>query len=127
VASDPSNLIRVLPAKGWNGLRPIFLERTRISTRAQAHDRRMQLPGEDQRQHRQFRRYLVGLLDVRAEVLFDADQPGVRDYAARLNDKDAGMTEMRDRFRDMGGRLYVDADAIAQEEGARKAADPAAT
>jgi len=31
----------------------------------------------------------------------------VRDHAARLNDKEAGMAEMSDRFREMGGRLYV--------------------
>ncbi|MCI4663015.1 MAG: phosphomethylpyrimidine synthase ThiC [Neomegalonema sp.] len=35
----------------------------------------------------------------------------VRDYADRLNDKEAGMEAMSERFREMGGRLYVDADA----------------
>jgi phosphomethylpyrimidine synthase len=34
----------------------------------------------------------------------------VRDYAARLNDKQAGMDEMSQKFRDMGGDIYVDAD-----------------
>jgi phosphomethylpyrimidine synthase len=38
----------------------------------------------------------------------------VRDYAARLNEREEGMERMRDRFRDMGGRLYVPADAAAQ-------------
>jgi len=31
----------------------------------------------------------------------------VRDHAARLNDREAGMAEMAERFREMGGRLYV--------------------
>ncbi len=42
----------------------------------------------------------------------------VRDYAARLNDKQAGMDEMSQKFRDLGGDIYVDADTTkkANEE-----------
>ncbi len=36
----------------------------------------------------------------------------VRDYAATLNDKEAGMAEMSEKFRRMGGEVYVDADAV---------------
>ena len=38
----------------------------------------------------------------------------VRDYAARLNDKEQGMANMRDRFRKMGGQLYVPAEKAAR-------------
>jgi len=34
----------------------------------------------------------------------------VRDFAARLNDKEQGMAEMSKKFRDMGGQVYVDAE-----------------
>ncbi|MDX2288675.1 MAG: phosphomethylpyrimidine synthase ThiC [Hyphomicrobiaceae bacterium] len=33
----------------------------------------------------------------------------VRDYAATLNDKEAGMAEMSAKFREMGGQVYVEA------------------
>jgi len=36
----------------------------------------------------------------------------VRDYAATLNDKQAGMDEMSKKFNAMGGQVYVDADAV---------------
>jgi len=36
----------------------------------------------------------------------------VRDYAATLNDKEAGMAQMSEKFRRMGGEVYVDADAV---------------
>ena len=36
----------------------------------------------------------------------------VRDYAATLNDKDVGMAEMSRKFREMGGEVYVDAEAV---------------
>lgn len=36
----------------------------------------------------------------------------VRDYAATLNDKQAGMAEMSAKFRQMGGEVYVDAEAV---------------
>jgi phosphomethylpyrimidine synthase len=35
----------------------------------------------------------------------------VRDYAATLNDQEMGMAEMSQKFRDMGGEVYVDAEA----------------
>jgi phosphomethylpyrimidine synthase len=36
----------------------------------------------------------------------------VRDYAATLNDKEAGMAEMSKKFREMGGEVYVEAEAV---------------
>jgi phosphomethylpyrimidine synthase len=36
----------------------------------------------------------------------------VRDYAATLNDKEAGMAEMSRKFRDMGSEVYVEAEAV---------------
>ncbi len=36
----------------------------------------------------------------------------VRDYAKTLNDQQAGMDEMSAKFKDMGDKLYVDADAV---------------
>jgi phosphomethylpyrimidine synthase len=36
----------------------------------------------------------------------------VRDYAAKQNDKEAGMAEMSDKFRALGGEVYVDADLV---------------
>ena len=38
----------------------------------------------------------------------------VRDYAATLNDKEAGMAEMSERFRKMGSEVYVEADAVKE-------------
>ncbi len=34
----------------------------------------------------------------------------VRDYAAKLNDKEQGMAEMSEKFKEMGAEVYVDAD-----------------
>jgi phosphomethylpyrimidine synthase len=34
----------------------------------------------------------------------------VRDYAATLNDREVGMAEMSEKFMEMGGQLYVDAE-----------------
>ncbi len=34
----------------------------------------------------------------------------VRDYAAKLNEAESGMEQMSEKFREMGGKLYVDAD-----------------
>jgi phosphomethylpyrimidine synthase len=34
----------------------------------------------------------------------------VRDYAAKLAEKEAGMAEMSERFRDLGGEVYVAED-----------------
>src|SRR5438874_4836124 len=36
----------------------------------------------------------------------------VRDYAKGLNEKEAGMAEMSQKFRDMGSNVYVDAEAV---------------
>src|SRR6266436_3501245 len=36
----------------------------------------------------------------------------VRDYAATLPDKEAGMAAMSEKFRQMGGEVYVDAEAV---------------
>ena len=37
----------------------------------------------------------------------------VRDYAATLNDKEAGMAAMREKFAEMGEKLYLDAAKVA--------------
>jgi phosphomethylpyrimidine synthase len=36
----------------------------------------------------------------------------VRDYAATLNDKEQGMAQMAEKFLQMGGEVYVEADAV---------------
>jgi phosphomethylpyrimidine synthase len=36
----------------------------------------------------------------------------VRDYAATLNDKEAGMKEMSDKFNALGQQVYVDAEKV---------------
>jgi len=36
----------------------------------------------------------------------------VRDYAAKLNEKEAGMAEMSAKFNEMGGKVYVEADKV---------------
>jgi phosphomethylpyrimidine synthase len=36
----------------------------------------------------------------------------VRDYAATLNDQQAGMAEMSEKFNAMGQQVYVDADKV---------------
>jgi phosphomethylpyrimidine synthase len=36
----------------------------------------------------------------------------VRDYAATLNQKEQGMAEMSEKFRQMGNEVYVEADAV---------------
>ncbi|MBN8942640.1 MAG: phosphomethylpyrimidine synthase ThiC [Rhizobiales bacterium] len=36
----------------------------------------------------------------------------VRDYAATLNDQQAGMDRMSEKFLEMGGQVYVEADAV---------------
>ena len=38
----------------------------------------------------------------------------VRDYAATLNDKEQGMDEMKAKFREMGSKVYVDAEAVKE-------------
>ena len=38
----------------------------------------------------------------------------VRDYAATLNDKEQGMAQMSEKFRQMGNQVYVDAEAVKE-------------
>jgi phosphomethylpyrimidine synthase len=38
----------------------------------------------------------------------------VRDYAATLNDKEAGMAEMSEKFRRMGSEVYLDAEKVKE-------------
>jgi phosphomethylpyrimidine synthase len=42
----------------------------------------------------------------------------VRDYAATLNDKEAGMAEMSKKFLDLGANVYVDAEAVKESNKA---------
>ncbi|HXF89747.1 MAG TPA: phosphomethylpyrimidine synthase ThiC [Xanthobacteraceae bacterium] len=42
----------------------------------------------------------------------------VRDFAARLNDKEAGMAEMSEKFRRLGGEVYVDQAAVRESNKA---------
>src|SRR5205085_1168176 len=42
----------------------------------------------------------------------------VRDYAATLNDKEQGMAQMSEKFREFGGELYVDAGAVKESNRA---------
>jgi phosphomethylpyrimidine synthase len=42
----------------------------------------------------------------------------VRDYAATLNDKQQGMAQMSERFRELGSELYVDAAAVKESNRA---------
>src|SRR5438270_6064792 len=42
----------------------------------------------------------------------------VRDYAATLNDQQAGMAEMSEKFLDMGGEVYVGAQAVKESNRA---------
>jgi phosphomethylpyrimidine synthase len=42
----------------------------------------------------------------------------VRDFAARLNDKEAGMAEMSEKFRKLGGEVYVDRAAVRESNKA---------
>jgi phosphomethylpyrimidine synthase len=36
----------------------------------------------------------------------------VRDYAATLNDKEVGMAQMSEKFRELGEQVYIDADKV---------------
>jgi phosphomethylpyrimidine synthase len=40
----------------------------------------------------------------------------VRDYAARLNQRTEGMAEMSEKFRELGGQVYVEAEALKARE-----------
>jgi phosphomethylpyrimidine synthase len=42
----------------------------------------------------------------------------VRDYAATLNDKEAGMSQMSEKFLEMGGNVYVDQKAVKESNKA---------
>ena len=42
----------------------------------------------------------------------------VRDYAATLNDKEQGMAEMSEKFRELGSEVYVDAEAVKESNRA---------
>ncbi|MBX3521065.1 MAG: phosphomethylpyrimidine synthase ThiC [Xanthobacteraceae bacterium] len=42
----------------------------------------------------------------------------VRDYAATLNDKEAGMAQMSEKFKALGEQVYVDADKVKQSNKA---------
>jgi phosphomethylpyrimidine synthase len=42
----------------------------------------------------------------------------VRDYAASLNDKEQGMAQMSEKFRQMGSEVYVDAAAVKESNKA---------
>jgi phosphomethylpyrimidine synthase len=42
----------------------------------------------------------------------------VRDYAATLNDKEQGMAQMSERFRQLGNEVYVDAAAVKESNRA---------
>jgi phosphomethylpyrimidine synthase len=38
----------------------------------------------------------------------------VRDYAATLNDQQQGMAQMSEKFRQMGGEVYVEAEKVRE-------------
>jgi len=42
----------------------------------------------------------------------------VRDYAATLNDKEQGMAQMSEKFRELGSQVYVDAEAVRESNKA---------
>jgi phosphomethylpyrimidine synthase len=42
----------------------------------------------------------------------------VRDYAATLNDKEQGMAQMSEKFRQLGNQVYVEADAVKESNKA---------
>jgi phosphomethylpyrimidine synthase len=42
----------------------------------------------------------------------------VRDYAATLNDKEQGMAQMSEKFRQLGSEVYVDAEAVRESNRA---------
>ncbi|HEY6603764.1 MAG TPA: phosphomethylpyrimidine synthase ThiC [Xanthobacteraceae bacterium] len=42
----------------------------------------------------------------------------VRDYAATLNDKEQGMAQMSEKFRQLGNEVYVDAEAVKESNKA---------
>jgi phosphomethylpyrimidine synthase len=42
----------------------------------------------------------------------------VRDYAATLNEKEQGMAQMSQKFRQLGSEVYVAADAVKESNRA---------
>jgi phosphomethylpyrimidine synthase len=42
----------------------------------------------------------------------------VRDYAATLNDKEAGMAQMSEKFKSLGEQVYVDAEKVKESNKA---------
>ncbi len=42
----------------------------------------------------------------------------MRDYAATLNDKEAGMAQMNAKFKEMGNEVYVDESAVKESNKA---------
>ncbi len=48
----------------------------------------------------------------------------IRDYAKGLNEKQAGMDEMREKFNAMGQQVYVDADKVISKFYASKSNPP---
>ena len=38
----------------------------------------------------------------------------VRDYAAKQNEQTAGMAAMSDKFKEMGGQVYLDAEKVKE-------------
>jgi len=38
----------------------------------------------------------------------------VRDYAATLNEKEQGMAQMSEKFRQMGNEVYVEQEAVKE-------------
>ena len=42
----------------------------------------------------------------------------VRDYAATLNEKEAGMAEMSKKFHELGDQVYVDAETVKESNKA---------
>ncbi|MGA8963819.1 MAG: phosphomethylpyrimidine synthase ThiC, partial [Pseudolabrys sp.] len=42
----------------------------------------------------------------------------VRDYAATLNDKEAGMAQMSEKFKALGEQVYVDAEKVKESNKA---------
>jgi phosphomethylpyrimidine synthase len=42
----------------------------------------------------------------------------VRDYAATLNDKEQGMAQMSEKFKQMGSEVYVEAEKVKESNKA---------
>jgi len=42
----------------------------------------------------------------------------MQDYAATLNDKEAGMAQMSEKFKALGEQVYIDAEKVKQSNKA---------